>query len=81
MALRAASGQPAVQIAKAAGARHRYRIGQQRRIPKSIGVDQVVDYQAQKFEDVVKNVDLVLNTANAETTARSISVVREGGCS
>jgi NADPH:quinone reductase-like Zn-dependent oxidoreductase len=28
---------------------------------------------------VVKNVDLVLNTANAETNARSIGIVREGG--
>jgi len=73
-------GSAAVQIAKAAGARV---IGtasaNNAEFLKSIGVDQVIDYQAQKFEDAVKNVDLVLNTANAETTARSIGVVREGG--
>jgi NADPH:quinone reductase-like Zn-dependent oxidoreductase len=42
-------------------------------------VDQVIDYRAQKFEDVVKNADIVLNTANAETNARSIGVVKKGG--
>jgi NADPH:quinone reductase-like Zn-dependent oxidoreductase len=73
-------GSAAVQIAKAAGARV---IGtasaNNLEFLKSIGADQVIDYRAQKFEDLVKNVDLVLNTANAETNARSIGVVREGG--
>jgi len=73
-------GSAAVQVARAAGARV---IGtasaHNLEFLKSIGVDQVIDYQAQKFEDAVRNVDLVLNTANAETTTRSIGVVREGG--
>jgi len=73
-------GSAAVQVAKAAGARV---IGtasaNNLEFLKSLGADQVVDYRAQKFEDVVKDVDLVLNTANAETNARSIPVVREGG--
>lgn len=73
-------GSAAVQIAKAAGARV---IGtasaNNAEFLKSIGVDQVIDYRAQKFEDVVKNVDVVLNTANMETNARSVGVVREGG--
>jgi NADPH:quinone reductase-like Zn-dependent oxidoreductase len=73
-------GSAAVQIAKAAGARV---IGtaspNNHEFLRSLGVDQVIDYRSQKFEDVVKNVDLVLNTADAATTARSIGVVREGG--
>jgi len=73
-------GSAAVQIARAAGARV---IGtasaNNLEFLKSIGADQVIDYTAQKFEDVGKNVDLVLNTANAETTSRSIAIVREGG--
>jgi NADPH:quinone reductase-like Zn-dependent oxidoreductase len=73
-------GSSAVQIAKAAGARV---IGtasaNNAEFLKSLGVDQVIDYRAQKFEDVVKNVDVVLNTANMETNARSVGVVREGG--
>ena len=73
-------GSAAVQIARAAGARV---IGtasaNNLEFLKSIGADQVIDYTAHKFEDVGKNVDLVLNTANAETTSRSIAIVREGG--
>ncbi|HEX6396936.1 MAG TPA: NADP-dependent oxidoreductase [Steroidobacteraceae bacterium] len=73
-------GSAAVQVAKAAGARV---IGTASAnnldFLKSIGADQVIDYQAQKFEDVAKNVDLVLNTANAETAARSVAIVRPGG--
>ena len=73
-------GSSAVQIAKAAGARV---IGtassNNHEFLRSLGVDQVIDYKTQRFEEVVKNVDLVLNTADAETTARSISVVRPGG--
>jgi NADPH:quinone reductase-like Zn-dependent oxidoreductase len=73
-------GSAAVQIAKASGARV---IGtasdNNREFLKSLGVDEFIDYRAQKFEDVVKNADLVLNTANMETNARSVGVVREGG--
>lgn len=73
-------GSAAVQIAKAAGA---HVIGtastDNHDFLRSLGADQVIDYRRQKFEDVVKNVDIVLNTANAETNARSIQVVRPGG--
>jgi NADPH:quinone reductase-like Zn-dependent oxidoreductase len=73
-------GSAAVQIAKALGARV---IGtasaNNHEFLRSLGVDQVIDYRTQRFEDMVKNVDLVLNTVNAETNARSIGVLREGG--
>ncbi|HET9475123.1 MAG TPA: NADP-dependent oxidoreductase [Steroidobacteraceae bacterium] len=73
-------GSAAVQIARAAGARV---IGtasaNNADFLKSIGADQVIDYRAKKFEDVVRNVDLVLNTANRETNDRSIGVIRQGG--
>jgi NADPH:quinone reductase-like Zn-dependent oxidoreductase len=73
-------GSAAVQIAKAAGARV---IGtaspNNHEFLKSIGVDEVIDYRTQKFEDVVKNADLVLNTVDAATNERSIRVVRPGG--
>ena len=73
-------GSAAVQVAKAAGA---HVIGtasaSNHEFVRSLGADEVIDYQTQKFEDVVKNVDVVLNTANADTNARSIAVVREGG--
>jgi NADPH:quinone reductase-like Zn-dependent oxidoreductase len=73
-------GSAAVQIARAAGA---HVIGtaspNNHAFLRSIGADQVIDYKSQKFEDVVKDVDLVLNTADADTNARSIGVVRQGG--
>ena len=73
-------GSSAVQVAKAAGARV---IGtaspNNHEFLRSLGVDQVIDYRSQKFEDVVKGVDLVLNTADMETNSRSVGVVRAGG--
>lgn len=73
-------GSAAVQIARAGGARV---IGtasaNNLEFLKSIGAERVIDYTAQKFEDVVGHVDLVLNTANVETTTRSLGVVRPGG--
>ena len=73
-------GSSAVQIAKAAGARVIGTASSDNHdFLRSLGVDQVIDYRGQKFEDVVKNVDLVLNTADADTSLRSIGVVRAGG--
>jgi NADPH:quinone reductase-like Zn-dependent oxidoreductase len=73
-------GSSAVQIAKAAGARVIGTASSNNHdFLRSLGVDQVIDYKSQKFEDVVKKVDLVLNTVDADTTARSIAVVRVGG--
>lgn len=73
-------GTAAVQIAKARGAyviatassrNHEYL--------RSLGADETIDYNTTRFEDVVKDVDLVLNTANAETSRRSIGIVKTGG--
>ena len=73
-------GSAAVQIAKAAGARV---IGtaspNNHEFLKSLGADQVIDYRSQRFEEVVRNVDLVLNTVDAQTATRSLKVLREGG--
>jgi NADPH:quinone reductase-like Zn-dependent oxidoreductase len=73
-------GSAAVQIAKAAGAKV---IGtaspNNHEFLKSLGADQLLDYRTQRFEDVVKNVDVVINTVDAQTATRSIAVLREGG--
>ncbi len=73
-------GSAAVQIAKAAGAKV---IGtaspNNHEFLKSLGVDQVIDYRTQRFEDVVKKVDVVINTVDAQTATRSVAVLREGG--
>jgi len=73
-------GSSAVQFAKARGA---YVIGtasaRNHEFLKSLGVDETIDYTTTRFEDKVKNVDLVLNTADADTNARSVGVVKKGG--
>jgi NADPH:quinone reductase-like Zn-dependent oxidoreductase len=73
-------GSSAVQFAKARGA---YVIGtasaRNHAFLKSLGVDETIDYTSTRFETVVKDVDVVVNTADAETNARSIGVVKKGG--
>ena len=73
-------GHYAVQFAKHRGARV---IGTasaaNHEFLKSIGVDQAIDYKNQKFEEVAKDVDLVLDTVGGETLARSYGVVKRGG--
>jgi NADPH:quinone reductase-like Zn-dependent oxidoreductase len=46
---------------------------------KKLGVDQAIDYTTTKFEDVVKDVDVVLNCVRADALAHSYSVVKKGG--
>lgn len=73
-------GHLAVQIAKARGATV---IGTASAANagflRSLGVDQVIDYRSQRFEQVVAGVDVVLDTVAGETLERSYGVVREGG--
>jgi NADPH:quinone reductase-like Zn-dependent oxidoreductase len=70
----------AVQLAKWAGA---YVIGtaseKNLEFLKSIGADEVIDYKNQRFEDVVSNVDVVLDTVGGDTFERSWGVLKPGG--
>jgi NADPH:quinone reductase-like Zn-dependent oxidoreductase len=46
---------------------------------KQLGVDQAIDYTTTKFEDVVKDVDVVLNCVRADALGRSYGVAKKGG--
>jgi len=46
---------------------------------RDLGVDQVIDYNTQRFEEVVKDVDVVLDTLGGEVQARSWRTLRPGG--
>jgi NADPH:quinone reductase-like Zn-dependent oxidoreductase len=46
---------------------------------KSIGADAVINYRAQRFEDVVHDVDVVLDTVGGDTFDRSWGVLKPGG--
>ena len=73
-------GSFAVQFAKMKGARvigtastknHGYL--------RSLGADETIDYNTTRFEDVVQNVDVVLDTITGETADRSYPVIKKGG--
>src|SRR6266567_87846 len=70
----------AVQIAKARGAKVIATASTANQdLLRQLGVDQPIDYTTTKFEDVVKDVDVVLNAVRADTLARSYGVVKKGG--
>ncbi|HTV80707.1 MAG TPA: NADP-dependent oxidoreductase [Steroidobacteraceae bacterium] len=46
---------------------------------RRLGADEVIDYQAQRFEDVLEKVDLVFDLIGGETQERSFGVLRQGG--
>ncbi|MFY9924857.1 MAG: NADP-dependent oxidoreductase [Opitutaceae bacterium] len=46
---------------------------------RNLGIDQVVDYEREKFEDMVQPVDVVLDTMGGEIQERSWKVLKRGG--
>src|SRR5262249_34733421 len=46
---------------------------------KSLGVNQVIDYKRERFEDRVGGVDAVIDLVGGDTLARSYRVVKKGG--
>lgn len=44
-----------------------------------LGADEVIDYQAQKFEDVARKIDIVLDSIGGDTQERSWKVLKKGG--
>jgi NADPH:quinone reductase-like Zn-dependent oxidoreductase len=73
-------GSSAVQIAKARGA-HVIATASPRNhdFLRKLGADEVIDYNTVRFEDEVKDADVVVNTVDADTGSRSIKVVKPGG--
>ena len=73
-------GSFAVQFAKAKGAhvsgtasrRNQSFLGE-------LGVDKLIDYEGTRFEDVVRDVDVVLDTQGGDTQHRSWKVLKKGG--
>src|ERR1700746_559553 len=46
---------------------------------RELGVDEPIDYTQQRFENVRRNIDIVLDTIGGETQKRSWSVLKKGG--
>jgi NADPH:quinone reductase-like Zn-dependent oxidoreductase len=73
-------GVMAVQLAKAAGAKV-YATGSAASVDliTSLGADVVIDYGAQRFEDVARGMDVVLDGVGGRTQDRSWACLRPGG--
>ena len=73
-------GHLAVQLAKGKGA---HVIGtasaKNHAFVRKLGVDQVIDYDTERFEEIVQPVDVVLDTIGGDTQARSWKVLKRGG--
>ena len=73
-------GSFAIQIAKASGAKVIATASTTNQdLLKQLGADVAIDYTKQKFEDVAKDVDVVLDSVGEDTLARSYGVVKKGG--
>ncbi len=46
---------------------------------KELGADDVIDYKKQKFEEVVKDIDVVFDLVGGDTQKNSVKVLKEGG--
>jgi len=46
---------------------------------RKLGVDEPIDYTQQRFEDIARKIDIVLDTLGDETQERSWSVLKNGG--
>jgi NADPH:quinone reductase-like Zn-dependent oxidoreductase len=73
-------GSLAVQLAKLAGATV-YATGSEASTPliRSLGADVVIDYRKEKFEDVARDLDVVLDAMGGKIGARSWACLRPGG--
>lgn len=72
-------GSFAIQFAKWAGAQViATASAANESLVRELGADEFVDYRSQRFEDVLENVDVVLDTIGGETQERSFSLLGDG---
>ena len=73
-------GTYAIQFAKWKGA---YVIGttseKNAELVNQLGADEVIDYKKEKFDEKLKDIDLVFDTIGGDTQKRSVSVLKNGG--
>jgi NADPH:quinone reductase-like Zn-dependent oxidoreductase len=73
-------GTSAVQLAKWRGARVIATASERNHeFLRSLGADVVIDYTTQRFEDLARDVDVVLDPIGGETQLRSLATLRDGG--
>lgn len=73
-------GHFAIQFAKAKGAWVAATVsGKDIELARKLGADQAIDYKAEKFEEAVKDIDLVYDLIAGDTQTRSFAVLKDGG--
>jgi NADPH:quinone reductase-like Zn-dependent oxidoreductase len=73
-------GHFAVQLAKQRGAKViATASARNHEFLRSMGADQVIDYQTQRFEEHARGVDVVLDSIGGDTQERSLQVLKPGG--
>jgi len=73
-------GSFAIQIAKLRGARVIATASTANQdLLKQLGADVAIDYTKQKFEEIAKDVDCVLDPVGKDTLAHSYALVKKGG--
>lgn len=73
-------GHFAIQIAKAKGAKVIATASANHlAFLKELGADVAIDYKVQKFEELAKDVDVVLDSIGGDTQARSLGCLKKGG--
>jgi NADPH:quinone reductase-like Zn-dependent oxidoreductase len=73
-------GNYAIQFAKVRGARV-FTTGKAEdgELLRSLGADEVIDYESERFEERARDMDLVIDLIGGEIQARSWTCVRDGG--
>jgi len=75
-----ALGSVAVQLAKAQGAHVTATAGTaDLALVQSLGADEVIDYRTQQFEQLARNMDVVIDTLGGATQEASWATLRAGG--
>lgn len=73
-------GSVAIQLAKYLGAYVATTVSEKdREFVKNLGADQVINYQNESFEKMLKNFDAVFDTVGGDVVTRSFAVLKNGG--
>ncbi len=73
-------GSHAIQIVKLLGAYVATTVSKDdKEYVKSLGADEAIDYKNEKFEEKLKDFDVVFDNAGGETTDKSFKILKRGG--
>jgi NADPH:quinone reductase-like Zn-dependent oxidoreductase len=73
-------GSIAIQLAKHLGGYVATTVDtKDRQFVQELGANQMIDYKAQNFEDILHDYDAVFDTVGSETYRRSLKVLKKGG--